>query len=241
MQSEVDACPPTVRGAGQRSVGAFTVFEGEAGFVCRTGIGPIAEDATRLVVDALSPRVVLSVGTCGGLNDTLGSGDIVLCGHLHEWSEPQPDEPHTVHGDEVLLAAALEAAKSAGVSALKGGSVSVGEPAWTPGDKLALRSWMSHDIVEMESYWIGRAAEQKGLPYLAIRVITDGHDEAVPNIPGLVDELGMIDQAKLLEYTTAHPEVVPLLTEMHHRGGRSLANLRALLAAFIPSISRVQS
>lgn len=241
MQSEVDACPPALRSAGQRQVGRFTVFEGDAGFVCRTGIGPVAGEATHLVAGELSPRVVLSVGTCGGLNDAAGSGEIILCGHLHEWSDPPPDEPHAVTADERLLAAALEAAKASGVSARKGSSVSVDEPAWTPDDKLALRNWLNHDIVEMESYWIGRAAAEKGLPYLAIRVVTDGHGDTLPNIPGLIDGEGMVDQAKLLEYAQAHPEVVPLLAEMHQRGGRSLANLRAFLDHFIPAIAQVPS
>ena len=241
MQSEVDVCPPAVRAAGQRTVGRYTVFEGTSGFVCRTGIGPIAEEAARLAIDHMSPRAVLSVGTCGGLNHELPSGDIVLCGHLHEWSESPPDEPHAVRADERLLSAALEAAKSTGISARKGGSVSVDEPAWGPDEKRALREWMGHDIVEMESYWIGRAAAERSLPYLAIRVITDGHDETVPNIPGLIDPEGNVDQSKLIEYTTAHPEVVPVLAQMHNRGGRALANLRAFLDAFIPAIARVTS
>lgn len=239
MQSEVDACPPSLRASGQRQVGRFTVFEGDAGFVCRTGIGPVAEEATRLAVDELSPRVVLSAGTCGGLNDELSSGDIVLCSHLHEWFESPPDEPHAVTADERLLVFALRAAHRAGVPARRGASVSVDTPAWGPDEKHALRSWMDHDIVEMESYWVGRAAVEEGLPYLAARVITDGHADTIPNIPGLIGPDGNVDQAKLLEYTAAHPEVVPLLAEMHQRGARSLENLRRLLDAFIPSIAQV--
>lgn len=240
MQSEVDACPPGLRAAGQRSVGKFHVFEGESGFVCRTGIGPIAEEATHAAIDELSPSVVLSVGTCGGLNDALSSGQIVLCGHLHEWSEELPDEPYAVTADTRLLTAAVDAANAAGVSVHTGGSVSIDTPAWGPDEKRALRDWMGHDIVEMESFWIGRAAAERGIPYLAIRVITDGHDETIPNIPGLIDAEGNVDQSKLIECTRAHPEVVPLLAEMHNRGGRALGNLRKLLDEFIPAVAQVR-
>lgn len=241
MQSEVDACPPSVRNAGQRQVGRFTVFEGDAGFVCRTGIGPVAEEATRLAIKELSPLVVLSVGTCGGLNDTLESGEIVVCGHLHEWSESPPDESHAVIADEDLLKAALDAAETAGIAARKGGSVSVDEPAWGPEEKASLRNWMNHDIVEMESYWIGRAAVEENLPYLAIRVVTDGHNDSLPKIPGLFDAEGHVNQQILIEYTAAHPEAIPILARNHERNGRSLTNLRAHLDAFIPAISQVPS
>lgn len=240
MQSEVEVCPAAVRGAGQRRIERFTVFEGEAGFVCRTGIGPIAEEATRLVVEDLSPRIVLSVGTCGGLNDALGSGEIVLCGQLHEWSESPTDEPDAVVADERLLGAAVDAAAAAGVSACTGGSVSIDTPAWGPDEKRALRDWMGHDVVEMESFWIGRAAVERRLPYLAIRVITDGHDETIPNITGLIDAEGNVDQSKLLEHTRAHPEDIPKMVKMHRRSEQALANLGRLLDAFIPAIAQIR-
>lgn len=241
MQSEVEACPAVLRSAGQRQVGRFTVFEGELGFVCRTGIGPVAGEATRLAIEQLSPSSVLSVGTCGGLSEDLGTGEIVLCERLHEWAEPPRDEPQTITADAGLLEAAAQAASAAPVCARTGGSVSIDTPAWGPDEKRKLRNWMGHDVVEMESFWIGRAAAERGLPYLAIRVITDGHDETIPNIPGLIGHDGTVDQSKLLEYTRSHPEAIPRMAEMHSRSERALANLRTLLEAFIPSISRVPS
>jgi adenosylhomocysteine nucleosidase len=241
QQSEVEACPAALRSAAQRQVGRFTVFEGDVGFVCRTGMGPIAEEATRLAVDALSPRVVLSVGTCGGLNGGLSSGEIVLCERVHEWTEPAPDEPQTITADAALVDAATQAASAAQVSARTGASVSIDTPAWGPGEKRALREWMGHDVVEMESFWIGRVAAESRIPYLAIRVITDGHDETIPNIPGLIGADGTVDQSKLLEYTRDHPEAISRMAEMHRRSEQALANLRTLLDAFIPSISQVPS
>lgn len=241
MQPEVEACPPALRAAGQRSVGPFQVFEGESGFVCRTGIGPIAEEATRLAVERLSPRVVLSVGTCGGLNGDLGSGEIVLCERLHEWADPPPRDPQAITADARLLEAAAAAASVAGISVRTGGSVSIDTPAWGPDEKRRLRGWIGHDIVEMESFWIGRAAAEAAIPYLAIRVITDGHDETIPDIPGLIGPDSAVDQAKLLEYTRSHPEQIPTLAEMHRRSEWALAKLRGLLDAFIPSIAQARA
>jgi adenosylhomocysteine nucleosidase len=241
QQSEVDICPSALRAEGQRRVGPFQVFQGESGFVCRTGMGPIAGEATRLAIEQLSPGFVLSVGTCGGLSEDLRMGDIVLAEHLHEWTDPPREEPQTIAADPALLEAATEAASAAQVSVRTGGSVSIGTPAWGPDEKRALRDWMGHDIVEMESFWIGRAAAERRIPYLAIRVITDGHDETIPNIPGLIGPDGTVNQAKLLEFTRSHPEAIPQMAEMQRRSERALANLRILLDAFIPSISQVPS
>jgi len=241
MQSEVEACPAALRSDSQRQVGRFTVFEGESGFVCRTGMGPVAEEATRLAIDQLSPRLVLSVGTCGGLNEDLGTGDIVLCDRLHEWTEPPPDGPQTITADRALLDAATLAASAVEVSVRTGASVSIDTPAWGPDEKRTLRDWMGHDVVEMESFWIGRAAGERGLPYLAIRVITDGHDETVPNIPGLIGTDGTLDRSRLSEHTRAHPEDIPKLAAMHQRSEQALGNLRRLLDAFVPSVPQVKS
>ena len=57
--------------------------------------------------------------------------------------------------------------------------------------KRRLRDWDGHDIVEMESYWVGRVAAASGLPFLAVRAVSDGADATVPDIPGLMKAMTM--------------------------------------------------
>lgn len=238
VQPEVEACPLSLRSGGERSLGRFLLLEGDSGFVCRTGMGRAAEEAARTAVAELRPQAVLSVGTAGGLSDELDTGDIVLCSHLHAWTGGT-EGPEPVTADERLLAAAEETARETGASVRSGGSVTVDEVAWGPEEKRRLREWMSHDIVEMESYWVGKAAREAGVPFLAVRVVSDGHGESVPHVPGMVTAEGTVDQSAILAYVQENPEAAPKLAQLYERGLRARDSLRAFLDAFIPAIAQV--
>jgi hypothetical protein len=115
--------------------------------------------------------------------------------------------------------------------------VTVSEAAWGPSEKDQLRD-AGHDIVEMESFWSGRVADSRGIPFLAARVISDGAVESLPSVPGLVNDDGTINQAALVEYTREHPETMVALAEQAQRSRRAIDNLRAFLDAFVPSLSQ---
>jgi hypothetical protein len=114
--------------------------------------------------------------------------------------------------------------------------VTVDTVAWGPEEKAALRASGAPDIVEMESFWIGQTAAARGLPYLAIRAVSDDASNRLVEIPGLFDDRGRVDSASLLEFTRQHPEVIPELAAQHERGGLALANLGRFLQAFLPRL-----
>jgi hypothetical protein len=198
-------------------------------------MGRIAERAARSVIEHVSPRLILSVGTSGGLNAGLRVGDVVLCDRVDQASQPPVGRPAaTVFADSQLIAMAREAGREAALPIQVGGSVTVDEVAWGPDEKRRLRDWDGHDIVEMESYWVGRAAAALGAPFLAVRVVTDGADATIPDIPGLMNDDGTMNQPALLAYTAEHPEAIEALAAMHRKGGLALERLRAFLGEFVP-------
>jgi adenosylhomocysteine nucleosidase len=239
MPYEVEACLGALAPVRDDSLGGVAVKRGGSGLVCHTGMGRTAERAIRSVLAHVSPRVILSVGTSGGLNADLEVGDVVLCDRVDQASQPLSGAPAaTVRSDAALIALAEEAGRQAALSLRVGGAVTVDEVAWGPEEKRLLRDWGGHDVVEMESYWAGRAAADLGLPFLAVRVVTDGADATIPDIPGLMNDDGTMNQKELLAYTAAHPEAVAVLAEMHRKGGIALDRLRAFLGEFVPRCSR---
>ena len=234
MNVEVRACLGALTATRERSVAGFPVVESETALICQTGLGRQAERAADAMLAELSPRALLSIGTAGGLSAALGIGDIVFCetvGH--------PLEAGLMCGDVGLIAAALETATGAGLTAVRGASVTVDAVAWTPGDKAKLRHSGAPDIVEMESYWIGKAAAARGLPFLAIRAVSDGPDHHLVDIPNLFDEHGNVISASVLTYTLEHPEVIPLLAEQHANGGIALNSLTVFLTEFLPRLENL--
>lgn len=240
LQPEVEACPLSLRSSGERRLGRFLLLQGSDGFVCRTGVGRAAGEAAQQVIDALRPRLVLSVGTAGGLDQELSTGDIVICRRLHAWMGGRGDESETVEGDSDLLSVAQMAGVKAGLVLRTGSSVTADHVAWGADEKRRLHEWMGHDIVEMESFWVGRVAVRLGVPFLAVRVVSDGHAEAIPQVPDLINADGTVNREALLAYARDHPQSVPLLTESYNRGLRALGRLRTFLDAFLPAIQGVR-
>lgn len=112
-------------------------------------------------LDALlqaDPALVLSSGLAGGLDPALAVGTVVI------------------DGDEALvnaLAAALPGAIRAPIT---------GQDAIAAGiaGKAALRQATGAAVVDMESHIAARVARRHGVPFAAIRVISDTADEALP-------------------------------------------------------------
>lgn len=239
MPYEVEACVDALGPVRDGSVGGFTVMRGDVGLVCRTGMGRVARQAARAVLAHISPRVILSVGTSGGLNRDLQVGDVVLCNRVDQASQPPNGTPtDTVYADAELIAIAQDVGREAALAVQVGGSVTVDEVAWGPGEKRRLRDWDGHDIVEMESYWVGRTAAGLDVPFLAVRVVTDGADATIPEIPGLINDDGTMNQQTLLAYTAEHPEAIQVLADMHRKGGIALDRLRTFLDEFLPRCAR---
>ena len=239
MPYEVEACLGALAPVRDANVGGFEVKRGDVGLVCHTGMGRLAGRAAASILEHISPRAILSVGTSGGLNGDLQVGDVVLCDRVDQASQPPMGTPaDTVRADAQLIAIAQEAGREAALSVRIGGSVTVDEIAWGPEEKRRLRDWGGHDVVEMESYWVGRAAAALGIPFLAVRVVTDGADATIPDIPGLMNEDGTMNQQNLLAYTAEHPEAIHALAAMHRKGGVALDRLRAFLGEFLPRCAR---
>jgi nucleoside phosphorylase len=232
MESEVAACPAWMRGGDPSDIGGFPVFAGEGAYVCQTGIGhEKAQAAAAAVLSAIPPRAVLSVGLAGGLAPGLRVGEIVLCTHVDHESHRHADTEQTIYADEALFERALQVAGGVDVPTRSGTSLTVDQAAWGPIEKAAHHAWKAHDIVEMESFWIAEAAVKRGLPFLAIRSISDDSADTLPNI-GATRPDGTIDINKFLEYLAEHPETGDQLSSVAQNVKASLATLALFLDPF---------
>jgi len=233
MESEVRACLPAFGVTEHRPLGAFPTIHGEGVVIRQTGLGRSARAAAKSLLGEITPRAVLSIGTAGGLAPGLGVGDVVFCERItHSF------EPGSVAGHDGLLEIALATAADVGLPGRRGRSVTVDTVAWGPEQKAALHANGAPDITEMESFWIGQAAAENSLPYLAIRSVSDDANNRLIDIPGLFDEHGRVDAQSVLAFTRAHPEVIPELAAQHERGGIALASISRFLIAFLPRLQR---
>jgi nucleoside phosphorylase len=162
-------------------------------------------------------------------------GDIVMCERIDHESHRAGGRQKGIYSDSRLLGAALGAAKGLGLPASKGTALTVDEIAWSPAEKSAHHSWKGHDIVEMESFWIGEAAARHDVPFLAIRTVSDCAGDELVQTYG-VNEDGTLDSERFLEYAREHPESVTLLAAQAERSRLALGNLAVVLAGFLPPL-----
>lgn len=113
-------------------------------------------------------RAIVSAGLCGGLDPKLVSGDIVL-----------GERVVSAQGDIVLadqrLAAAADRFSPRHVAIF--GSDEIVD---SVEKKASLFRRYAAETVDMESHGAARAAAKAGIPFIAIRVVADQYDRALP-------------------------------------------------------------
>jgi hypothetical protein len=97
--------------------------------------------------------VLMSVGFCGALDSRLRVGDIVVAGEM-------PRRASLPFASAEIL--------------------SVDRVAWTAGEKRRLREQTGAAVVEMESAAVAAQAAEWGVPYRAVKVVSDTADESLP-------------------------------------------------------------
>lgn len=237
MQPEVSACIGWSSDLRYAEVAGFPVVEAPHAIVCQTGIGTRAKEAADAVLEKYPSAVVLSLGVAGGLSPKIEAGDVVICDRIDHESHRDTGIDAAVFGDQNLIAAAGAAARGMGLPTHEGSSITVDEAAWGPGAKAAHHAWKGHDIVEMESYWIGEAATNRGLPFLTVRTISDGSADTLVKTEAMQPD-GTFDQQRFLEEVRKHPEMQTLVVRQMELGRIAFGNLSIFCAAFVPPLAQ---
>lgn len=196
--------------------------------LCCTGVGRAEELAANLL-DRHRPSLVLSVGSAGALAPGLDIGDVVICQSVQSTRSGND----AVRSDEWLLRLAVNCAKEARLPLRHGHSLTVDRIIADPAEKEALHHSTGADVVEMESYWIGRAAQEMGLPFFAVRTVLDGPRDQFPDTPNAVRPDGTLSRLRVLSYSLQHPGRLPSLFKLASLHRRALPSLTHFLEAFV--------
>jgi len=204
-------------------------YDGVDAVVCRTGIGRSAEAATAAVLDSGRFTAAISFGTAGGISPSLRAGSILLCDPVCvSVDSGYCDEDGTMAAHGRLLEAVRTGLGSSGLSLLSGTSLTVDRAVLTVAEKQRLRDSYGHDVVEMESYWVGKAAAQRGVPFLTVRIVTDEVEDWLPEA-ALVRADGKVDYEALAIWARENPDEVALLSKLYGRwrlGAAAMAPVR---------------
>lgn len=199
--------------------------------VAASGAGPRnAERGAGALCDAIRPAALIGAGVAGGLSPRLFAGSLVASRRIvgDSGDAPRPDE--------ALLARAVAAGAAAATL------VTVSRPVVAAAAKAELARSIGADAsdrdpgaVDMESAGWSRAAAARGIPFLAVRAISDRFDEDLPDyLAACVGEDGGIRRGAVVRRALAHPSTIPALFRMRRRVEAAVAVLveflRTLLA-----------
>lgn len=191
-----------------------SISNGNDRLVC-SGVGPRnAERATRDLLAAGHPSLVVSAGVAGGLNPSLKIGDVILAGSIIDEASGQRFHPRadfTGHG-------------------LRFTFLSVSRMITSTADKRSLAAKYGADAVDMESAAIAKVCAEKGVPFAVVRAISDTAEEALPQaIASFFGADGRLRVGRVVAALARNPALVKALRRLQAQTARAGESLRSFL------------
>lgn len=167
------------------------LYLGETAVVAYGGMGPeCAQVACKAALAVGEIDTLISVGWAGGLNPSSSAGQVV--------------RPETV-----VDALSGKHYKAGGA---QGTLVSVQLVADTE-EKRRLAERYGADFVDMEAAAVAACAQEAGLPFLALKAISDAHDARLPDM-NRFNRDGRFQSWKFLAYIAVRPMLWQLIADM---------------------------
>ncbi len=199
----------------------------------QTGMGrEAAERAARFTFDHVPVSALISFGFAGGLSPHLQAGDLVLCERLYREGDAQGQS--AVRSDASMLSAALTQ-RVEGRALTLGSSVTVDRLVSRPEEKQSLRETYPADVLEMESYWIGRACAERRVAFLAVRVVSDPAGQHLPPLERWIDLSGALRWPAALRNFLLHPAELAGMARLAFAARSAERRLTRFLCAFLQS------
>lgn len=175
---------PLLRGATKREVDGVELYELPSALLAIGGIGRDAGTrAAQVVVREAGPALLISAGLAGALTPSLKPGTVVRVREVID--EATGERYETVGGDAVLVSA-LRVAGTMG--------------------KRRLAASYSASAVDMEGAAVARVAKQHGIPFVAVKAISDELEFPMPPVSGFVTPQGKLRSAALAGYVAVRPK-----------------------------------
>lgn len=200
--------------------GAAAVFVG--------GIGHQRATAAAEALIADGATALASFGTAGALVPALGSGSLLLPAQVSDESRTFAADPDWRARLQRVLGREAEA------RAL----LSRKQPLCSPRDKAATAQRSGAVAVDMESAAVAAVAAAHGLPFLAVRVVVDELEHAVPQaVSAGIDPWGRARPLALAGALLREPAAIAGLVRLGRAMNRAQQSLREVVAVAGPALA----
>lgn len=208
---------------GQKTVKVFT---------CGVGLSRAREIVAQIATTPFA--AIISAGCAGGLLPHVATGQLVLASAVYMWSETSTRCLQCFPTDSCLLAQVRLAAARATIPVAEGTLLTSATPLCTPEEKLQHGQSVPAIAVDMESGVYAAFAQARGLPFLALRVILDPLELALPPVRSLITQKGKVRPLRVAAYMATHPHSLPMLVSLKRAQTVVAQTLGRLCAALFP-------
>jgi len=174
---------------------------------------------------------LISLGFCGGLDPALACGSVVVPRYVIT-----PDAEERFDADEAWHASVM--AGLADLQPCADTMFSARDVVTSAAGKRDLRQRYRACAVDMESAGIAHAARRLHVPFLAIRIVLDGADDALPHATAdAVKPDGNLNIKGLVRGLARHPKDVPALMALGRKSAVAQGRLKAVCEALKPGFA----
>jgi adenosylhomocysteine nucleosidase len=187
----------------------FRIFECDQAVLVCGGIGPEpARRAAQAIISLFAPSELVSVGFAGALDPTLKVGDAFVPRRVVDASDGSVSDIGAGSGTLISFASI------AGV-----------------GQKEKLARSYGAQAVDMEAAAVARAARAQGLPFKAMKAISDESDFEFPGLEGFIRD-GRFCATRFLAWSVAQPWLWLTVVRMARNSARATSTLCAWLEQY---------
>lgn len=210
-------------------------YAGRELLLMQTGPGrERAEGAVESLLERYPVGSLLSFGFGGALTDKLEVGDLVVCAAIRLGDDPDGGEP--CEADPRMVSAAVAASKGSSMRVVVGSGVTVDRLVTGAEERERLHRAFGAGVVDMESYWVGRLASARSIPFLALRAISDTPSESLLPFDRLLGPTGELNWREFWLYFLSHPRDLVLLPAIWRNSRRAAASLTGVMSALVPRL-----
>lgn len=213
-------------------------WQGYSIVLVRSGMGrDRACRALKEVAERYPLVLLLSIGYAGGLDPDLDVGDMVIADTVLDFEPGAGDSENAALRKFPLSSAmvnqALILSCPADTLMIRGTLVTVDQVVATPKEKQALRERSQASAVDMETSELAREAEDRAIPFLSIRSITDTVSQELMDCSHLVEADGEVSTLKAGWHVLTHPGDLKSMIELRTHAQKATANLTEFLLQFL--------
>ena len=185
-----------------------------------SGMGQARARAAAESLLSAKPSIVLSAGFAGALQESVNPGDLVL---------------DASRSDPTVIAPMEDAARKKKIPFHRGAFWSGDRPLMRGGEKKVMGLKTGAIAVEMEGQSIFLACRERGVPFCAVRAVSDACGQDLPSSIAALEPDGKTG-LRFWKSLAAHPREWPDLIRLARSSAKAGKNLTAVLKEFLCAV-----